>query len=173
MNQSISWLRELKLRLKEKKIVVDGLATFRKISNETTILAIDKDGEWVTVQLSEDLHGYLRLVGKPTFTSFEAIDACSNYQQKNYTVALVLSIYRDYDIEAISKVVKSTIINLTGISEVSFLDESFDKQGILNEEQMKDNDYSLFKITFRVTEFVSDLNCEEDEICLNPLNYCD
>ena len=38
---------------------------------------------------------------------------------------------------------------------------------------MKDNDYSLFKITFRVTELVSDLNCEEDEICINPLNYCD
>jgi hypothetical protein len=173
MTQSNNWLRELKLRLKEKKIIVDGLATFRKISNETTILAIDKDGEWVTVQLSEDLHGYLRLVGKPTYTDYEAIDACSTYQSKNYTVALVLRLYRDYDVTRISQVVKSTIINLRSVSSLGFLDETYDKQEILNEEQMKDNDYSLFKITFRIVELVGDLDCEQDDICINALNICD
>ena len=173
MNQSTSWLRELKIRLKEIGLTIDGLAYFRKINKATTIIAIDNNGEYLPVGLNEDNHGYLRLVSSPTYSDYEPIDSCSIVQQKQSTIALVIRLYRDYDIESLSHKIKTSLLNLKTIDALSFISESYDKQTILNEELLKENDYSMYKITFRVSEiFIAD-DCSEQPYCINPLNYCE
>lgn len=156
---------------KNQGITVDGIATFRRVDGRNMI-AVNDNGEYRIVSLNERNHGYIRQISQATYSEVEALDCSQSIMRKVTPLAIVITLQdRDANIQNVATYVKSILTTIPDIEKAVIISETSDKQAILDEEQLPENNFKLHKLLVSIQQIYASDDCEK-ELCLNPVAPC-
>lgn len=152
-------------------ITIDGIATFRRVDGKNMI-CVNDDGEYRIVSLNEHNHGYIRQISQSTYNEIEPLDCEQSIMRKVTPLAIVITLQdRTANIENVAVFVKSILTKIKGVSRAVIVSETSDRQAILDEEMLPENNFKLHKLIVSIEEIYTSDNCERD-LCINPVAPC-
>lgn len=147
-------------RFKENGIDLDGIATFRRIKDsQERVIAVDNNGEWRIVSLNDHNQGYIRQLASSTYNEQEVLDCGQSIMRQTIPLTIVLTLPRDKNILSVAQWVKSILVNIEGVDKMIIVSETSDRQIILDEEYLPENDLSIHKIVFNLEVLYLSNNC--------------
>ena len=152
----MEYLTNIQELFKDLPFEIKGIGSFVVLNGVTVVAVRGCGGEYEPIQFDECQQGYLRTSGITTFTSVEPID-CDDIIYKA-TEEITLVIYTNkYTIESLKMKILSLLKGLKIVRIVT------DRQTILREEFIKNNEYDLIKVVFNYEyDYLND--CENGEL---------
>jgi len=134
---------------------IKGIGSF-VLLNGVNIVAIRSDGEYDTISVNEENSGYIRTSGVKEFAIKDSLDCEDYYYKVNEQLILVL-MTNEFTIESLTAKVLAILSDLNIVRIVT------DRQTILREEFIKENEFNLIKVVFRYEyDFLND--CKDVEL---------
>lgn len=162
--------KDITSAFKEAGLTIEGIAKFRRV-NGNNVIAVDHNGEYKVVSLNEHNHGYIRQIAQSTYFEIEQLDCSQSVMRKTTPLAIVLTLPNGHNIKSVATYVKSILVAVQGIDKAIVASENDDKQAILDEEMLPENNFSLHKLIVNIEQLYASNNCEQD-LCINPLPSC-
>jgi hypothetical protein len=94
--------------------------------------------------LNEDYNGYIRAINNANYRLREAIDCTANLYDVEQDVAIVMWVDRKVNPNGVMQAIQQAVAGN------DILNTTFDKQVILNEEGLPENDYLMLKVVVRM-----------------------
>jgi hypothetical protein len=146
-------------------IPVAGLGYFRDYQNTRQVAVPDSEGEWQGVSLNEDYIGYIRAADRITYTQDGFIGCDTRMYDVQQDCVLVLWHSRDQN--------QRQVIDLAfrALGDVLLQNMSTDRQRILSDEVLPENDLGLIRIAFRIEYKYVGNSCPID-LCTGYFEPC-
>lgn len=163
----MNWLQDIISKFSAQGLAVVGLAYFRDIGKGgvRTVTVTNRDGEVTTVALNEDYNGYIRAVNNANYRLREAIDCTANLYDVEQDVAIVMWLDRKVNPNGVMVAIQQAVAGN------DILNTTFDKQVILNEEGLPENDYIMLKVVVRMVSEYAGSSCPAD-VCAVYYDPC-
>lgn len=163
----MNWLQDIISKFSAQGLAVVGLAYFRDIGKGgvRTVTVTNRDGEVTPVALNEDYNGYIRAVNNANYRLREAIDCTANLYDVEQDVAIVMWLDRKVNPNGVMQAIQQAVAGN------DILNTSFDKQVILNEEGLPENDYIMMKVVVRMVSEYAGSSCPAD-VCAVYYDPC-
>ncbi len=158
-------IRDIVQRLNSARLQVRGLGYFRDYNGSRQVALPDDEGEWTGLTLNEDYVGYIRAAGPLTYLE-DGFNSCdTRLYDVRQDCALVIWHSREQAANSIIEVA------IRALGDVLMQSVSVDRQTILSEESMPENDYGLLKISFRIEYKYVGSSCPID-LCSGYFDAC-
>jgi hypothetical protein len=146
-------------------IAVAGLGYFRDYQNTRQVAVPDSEGEWQGVSLNEDYIGYIRAADRITYTQDGFIGCDTRMYDVQQDCVLVIWHSRDQN--------QRQVIDLAfrALGDVLLQNMSTDRQRILSDEVLPENDLGLIRIAFRIEYKYVGNSCPID-LCTGYFEPC-
>ena len=163
----MNWLQDTISKFSVQGLAVVGLAYFRDIGKGgvRTVTITNRDGEVTPVALNEDYNGYIRAINNANYRLREAIDCTANLYDVEQDVAIVMWLDRKVNPNGVMVAIQQAVAGN------DILNTSFDKQVILNEEGLPENDYIMMKVVVRMVSEYAGSSCPAD-VCAVYYDPC-
>ena len=163
----MNWLQDIISKFSVQGLAVVGLAYFRDIGKGgvRTVTITNRDGEITPVALNEDYNGYIRAINNANYRLREAIDCTANLYDVEQDVAIVMWVDRKVNPNGVMQAIQQAVAGN------DILNTTFDKQVILNEEGLPENDYLMLKVVVRMVSEYAGSSCPAD-VCAVYYDPC-
>lgn len=163
----MNWLQDIISKFSIQGLAVVGLAYFRDIGKGgvRTVTITNRDGEITPVALNEDYNGYIRAINNANYRLREAIDCTANLYDVEQDVAIVMWLDRKVNPNGVMVAIQQAVAGN------DILNTTFDKQVILNEEGLPENDYLMLKVVVRMVSEYAGSSCPAD-VCAVYYDPC-
>lgn len=163
----MNWLQDIISKFSVQGLAVVGLAYFRDIGKGgvRTVTITNRDGEVTPVALNEDYNGYIRAINNANYRLREAIDCTANLYDVEQDVAIVMWLDRKVNPNGVMVAIQQAVAGN------DILNTTFDKQVILNEEGLPENDYIMMKVVVRMVSEYAGSSCPAD-VCAVYYDPC-
>lgn len=163
----MNWLQDIISKFSVQGLAVVGLAYFRDIGKGgvRTVTITNRDGEITPVALNEDYNGYIRAINNANYRLREAIDCTANLYDVEQDVAIVMWLDRKVNPNGVMQAIQQAVAGN------DILNTTFDKQVILNEEGLPENDSIMMKVVVRMVSEYAGSSCPAD-ICAVYYDPC-
>jgi hypothetical protein len=158
-------IQNIQERFSVAGIPVAGLGYFRDYQNTRQVAVPDSEGEWQGVSLNEDYIGYIRAADRITYTQDGFIGCETRMYDVQQDCVLVLWHSRDQN--------QRQVIDLAfrALGDVLLQNMSTDRQRILADEVLPENDLGLIRIAFRIEYKYVGNSCPID-LCTGYFEPC-
>jgi hypothetical protein len=158
-------IKNIQERFSLAGIPVAGLGYFRDYQNTRQVAVPDSEGEWQGVSLNEDYIGYIRAADRITYTQDGFIGCETRMYDVQQDCVLVLWHSRDQN--------QRQVIDLAfrALGDVLLQNMSTDRQRILADEVLPENDLGLIRIAFRIEYKYVGNSCPID-LCTGYFEPC-
>jgi hypothetical protein len=163
----MNWLQDIVLKFSVQGLAVIGLAYFRDIGKGgvRTVTVTNRDGEVTPVGLNEDYQGYIRAINSANYRLTESLDCNTNLYDVEQDVAIVMWLDRKQNPNGVMQAIQQAVAGN------DILSTTFDKQVILNEEGLPENDYLMIKVVARMVSTYAGSSCPAD-VCAVYYDPC-
>lgn len=158
-------IKNIQERFSLEGIPVAGLGYFRDYKNSRQVAVPDSEGEWQGVSLNEDYIGYIRAADRITYTQDGFIGCDTRMYDVQQDCVLVLWHSRDQN--------QRQVIDLAfrALGDVLLQNMSTDRERILADEVLPENDFGLVRIAFRIEYKYVGNSCPID-LCTGYFEPC-
>jgi hypothetical protein len=158
-------IKNIQERFSVAGIPVAGLGYFRDYQNTRQVAVPDSEGEWQGVSLNEDYIGYIRAADRITYTQDGFIGCETRMYDVQQDCVLVIWHSRDQN--------QRQVIDLAfrALGDVLLQNMSTDRQRILSDEVLPENDLGLIRIAFRIEYKYVGNSCPID-LCTGYFEPC-
>jgi hypothetical protein len=158
-------IKNIQERFSVAGIPVAGLGYFRDYQNTRQVAVPDSEGEWQGISLNEDYIGYIRAADRITYTQDGFIGCDTRMYDVQQDCVLVLWHSRDQN--------QRQVIDLAfrALGDVLLQNMSTDRQRILSDEVLPENDFGLIRIAFRIEYKYVGNSCPID-LCTGYFEPC-